>query len=88
MGIGPKGGDRIHQEGTQLEVEHIRAHSSTKEKQDLSLFERFVTEGNQRADQLAKDGAMLDGGEMAQTRASIVQQRREEVGLRGVAASC
>ena len=42
-------------------------------------YERFVTEGNGRADELAKDGAMLDGGDTVQIRASTVQQRREEV---------
>ena len=38
-----------------------------------------VTEGNERADELARDGAMLDGRDMAQIRASTVQQRREEL---------
>ena len=69
---------RIHQEGVRLEVEHVKAHRSKKEVQEMKLFERFVTEGNERADELAKDGAMLDGGEMAQKRASTVQQGREE----------
>ena len=31
------------------------------------------------ADELAKDGALLDGGEMAQMRASTVQRKGEEV---------
>ena len=34
---------RIHQEGVRLEVEHVNAHRSKKEKQDMRLFERFVT---------------------------------------------
>ena len=51
---------RIHQEGVLLEVEHVKAHRSKKEVQEMKLFERFVTEGNERADELAKDGAMLD----------------------------
>ena len=88
--IGPKAEDadlwiwiweevrRIHQEGVLLEVEHVKAHRSKKEVQEMKLFEGFVTEGNERADELAKDGAMLDGGEMTQKRASSVQQRREE----------
>ena len=32
-----------------------------------------------KTDELAKDGAMLVGGEMAQIRASTVQQTREDV---------
>ena len=45
----------------------------------MSLFENFITEGNEKADEPAKDGAMLDGGGMAQIRARTVQQKREEV---------
>ena len=70
---------RFHQEGIFLEVRHVTAHLCTKERQEMSLFERFVSEGNEKADDLAKDEAMLDRGEMAQIRASTVQLRREEV---------
>ena len=45
----------------------------------MTLFKRCVTEGHERADELAKDGAMMDGGDVAQIRASTVQQKREEV---------
>ena len=45
----------------------------------MSQFEKFVTDGNEKADQLAKAGAMLDEGFMAQARAKTVQQEREEV---------
>ena len=45
----------------------------------MSVFENFVKDGNEKADQLAKEGAMLDGGFMAQARANTVQQEREEV---------
>ena len=91
MCIGPKAEDadlwifnweevrRIHQEGILLEVEHVKAQRSKEEVQEMKLFEGFVTEGNERADEFEKDGAMLDGGEMAQKKASTVQQRREEV---------
>ena len=47
---------RLHQEGIPREVEHAKAHHSKKE---MSLFGRMVTEGNERTDELAKDGAML-----------------------------
>ena len=56
--IGPKAKDaemwifiwevvrRIHQKRILLEVEHVKAHCPKKqEKQEMSLFERFVTEG-------------------------------------------
>ena len=78
---------RTHQ-GVQREVEHVKAHFSMKETQEMTLFERSVTEGIERADGLAKDGAMLDGGEMAQLRASTVQRREEEYAASQCAAGC
>ena len=45
----------------------------------MSQFEKFGTDGNQKADEVAKAGAMLDEGFMAETRAKTVQQEREEV---------
>ena len=38
---------RVHQ-GLLVEVEHVKAHRSKKEKQQMSLFEKFVTEGNEK----------------------------------------
>ena len=40
----------------------------------MSFFEKSITEGNEKADGLANNGAMMDGGLMAQIRASTVQQ--------------
>ena len=45
----------------------------------MTKVERFVTEGNEKADELAKAGAMLDEGFMAEARAVTVKQEREEV---------
>ena len=70
---------RTRQEGLLLEVEHVKAHRPKKEEQEMTLFESFVAEGNKRVDERAKDGALLDGGEMAQIRASTAQQKQEEV---------
>ena len=62
-----------------VEVEHIKAHRTKKDKKEMSHFEKFVTEGNEKADELAKAGAMLDKGFMAEARAKTVQQEREEL---------
>ena len=35
-----------------MEVEHVRAHRTKKEKENMSQFEKFVTEGNEKADDL------------------------------------
>ena len=59
-----------------VEVEDVKAH---KERKDMSRFERFVTDGNEKADELAKAGAMPDEGFMAETRAKAAPQGREEV---------
>ena len=68
---------RILQEGSRLEVEHVKVHRSKKEKQNMTSFERFVTGGKERADEMAK-GCWVDE-EMAQIRANSVQQRKEAV---------
>ena len=44
-----------------IENQHVKAHRTEKEKQQMSLFDKFITEGNEKADELAKEGAMLDG---------------------------
>ena len=61
---------------TVVEVEHVKAHRTKKDKKEMSHFEKFVTEGNEKADELAKEGAMLDEGCTAEARAKTVQQDR------------
>ena len=61
---------RVHQEGILVEVEHVKAHRTKKKKQEMLLFEKFITEGNEKADEFEKYVAMMDEGEMAQVRAS------------------
>ena len=62
-----------------VEVAHVKAHRTKKEKEKMTKFERFVTKGNETADKLAKAGAMLDEGFMAEVRADTFKQGREEV---------
>ena len=53
----------------------------------MSSFEKFITESNKNADELAKAEAMLMLGEglMAQARAKNgpAEERRRKIGLRG-----
>ena len=53
---------------TLVEVEHVKAHRTEKDKKEMSRFERFVTDGNENADELAKEGAMKDEGFRAITQ--------------------
>ena len=46
---------------------------------NVSLFEKFTTEGNEKADEPAKEAGMLDRGDVAQVKAITIQQQREEV---------
>ena len=70
----------VHREGILVEVEHVKAHRTKKEMQQMSFsFERFIAEGIEQADELAKEGMMLDGRFMELVRASTVQQEREVV---------
>ena len=89
--IGPKANDtdlwiamweelnKLRSKEILVEVEHVKAHRIEKERQHMSLIEDFITEGNEKADELAKEGAMLEGGDTAQVKAITIQQEREEV---------
>ena len=67
-------------------VEHVKAHRTKKDKNEMSQFEKFVAEGNKKADVLAKAGAIMDEGFKVEMRAKTFQQEREEV-VRSFAAS-
>ena len=41
-----------------VEAEHVKAHRTKKNKKDMSQYETFATDGNEKADELAKAGAM------------------------------
>ena len=58
-----------------VEVEHVKAYRTKKHKKEMSHFKKFGTE--EKAEELAKAGAMLDEEFMAETRAKTVQQERE-----------
>ena len=62
-----------------MEVEHVKAHRTKKEIEKMTQFERFVTKGNEKAVELAKAGAMMDEGFMAEARAATGKQEREDV---------
>ena len=68
---------RVHPEGILVDVEHVKEHRSKKEMQQMTLFERFITESNEKANELAMEGAIMDGAAKAQVRVSTVQQERE-----------
>ena len=38
-----------------IEVEHVKAHRTEKERQHRSLREKFISEGNEKADELANE---------------------------------
>ena len=45
-----------------VEVEQEKAHRTKNDKKEMSHFEKFVTESNEKVDELAQVGAMLDEG--------------------------
>ena len=48
-----------------MDVKQIKAHRTEKEKHSMTTEEKIVMEGIKKADELAKDGAEVDGGAMA-----------------------
>ena len=78
--IDPEAGDAdLWEKGILVEVENVKAHRTKNDKNEKSHFEKFFADGNEKADELAKEGAMLDEGFMAETRAKTVEQERDEV---------
>ena len=57
-----------------VKVEHVKAHRTKKEHKDMLHFDKFVTEGDEKADELAKNRSNLDEGFMAEARAESMQQ--------------
>ena len=77
---GEKEWEELHElvkRGILVEVEHVKAHRTKKEKEKMTQLERFATKGNEKADELAKVGAMLDEGYMADARVETMKQERE-----------
>ena len=70
-----------------MEAERVKAHRTEKDKKEMSHFKKFVTQGNEKADDLAKECTLLDEKFMAQTRAKTIKQEREEVAAMHCAAS-
>ena len=62
-----------------MEVARVRPDRSKKEKEKMTQFERFVTEGSEKADELAKAGTMMDEGFTAETRPGTMEQKRRGV---------
>ena len=65
-----------------VEVEHVKAHCTGKDKREMTHFQKFVIEGNEKADELAKAGAMLDEGSwrrQEQKRFSRNEKRRTQL---------
>ena len=65
--------------GIVVEVAHVKAHRTKKETEKMTNIGRFVTEGNEKADELAKAGAMVDEGFSAEASAETTKKEREQV---------
>ena len=63
-----------------------RRTAQKKDKKEMSNFEKFVTEFNEKADELAKVGATLDEGLMAEIGAKTVQQEEVHAALQYAAS--
>ena len=68
-----------------MEVAHVKVRRTKKEKENMTKIVRLVTERHEKADELARAGAMLDEGLMAEVRAVTFKQERERGGLRSLA---
>ena len=55
-----------------VEVEHVKAHRTKKEKNIMSQFQMFITEGNEKADDSTKANAMLNKKNVAKAGAKTM----------------
>ena len=46
--------EHVEERGILVEAEHVKAHRTKKEQTNMPQFEKFVAEGNEKADELAK----------------------------------
>ena len=74
--IGPRAGDADLWINIWEELGGTREGTPHEEKK-MTNFEMFVTEGNEKAGELAKAGAILDESFMAEARAQTMKQERE-----------
>ena len=62
-----------------VEVEHVKAQRTKNDEKEMSQFERLVTEGNEKADELAKSrsnvGRRIYGG--SESKNSPTRKRRK-----------
>ena len=66
----------LAERGILVEVEHVKALRTKKEKENMWQFEKFVAEGNEKAHDLAKAGAMLDDGWQKQEQRQCSRKER------------
>ena len=63
-----------------MDVEHVKKRAAPRRKCSKCRSSKSSSlKTNETTDELAREGAMMDGGVMAQVRASTVQQEREDV---------
>ena len=74
-----EGVEEVRDRDVRLDVMHVKADRTQKEKAKMTLFEKFAVEGNEATDWVAKDGEDLDGSAMVTIRAATVRQGRMEV---------
>ena len=48
---------KVHQEGMLVEVEHVKPHRFKREMQQMSLFEKFITEDNEKSRRTSERGS-------------------------------
>ena len=60
------------QKNWDLDVKHVKAHRTEKEKKATTAEQHMAVDGNEKADELAKEGAHVDGGQMWQPTLQLV----------------
>ena len=64
-----------------LNVKHVKAYRTKKKKEAMAKEQSFVMRGNEKAGELAKEGTVVDGRQMA-TAEALTSKQRKDIHLR------
>ena len=60
-------------------MKRVKAHRTEEAKKTMTSEDKFVMEGDEKANELAKDGAEEDGGAISAAKALTVKQLRKPI---------
>ena len=70
-----------------LDAKHVQAHRTEQEKEAMTAEGTSVVDGNEKADELPKDGADVDGSALAAAKFLTINQCRKDMSASAACAA-